>query len=120
MIYLLVMRLKLLLAVLCCLWIPGFAQNTIALPEIINYSKQVYNAGTQNWKITQDKQGIIYVANDEGLLSFDGSFWKKYTLPNGGGIRSLAIGNDGRIYIGGQGEIGYFQPGKQGRLQYTS
>jgi DNA-binding CsgD family transcriptional regulator len=111
---------KSLLTLLCCIYLQGLAQNTIALPEIINYSKHAYNAGTQNWKITQDKLGIIYVANDEGLLSFDGSFWKKYSLPNGGGIRSLAIGNDGRIYIGGQGEIGYFEPGRQGRLLYHS
>ncbi len=98
----------------------GFAQNTIALPEIINYQKQVYNAGTQNWKIAQDKKGIMYAANDEGLLSFDGNFWKKYTLPAGTGVRSLAIGNDGRIYIGSQGEIGYFEPGRNGKLQYHS
>ncbi len=44
----------------------------------------------------------------KGCLSFDGSFWKKYTLPGGTGVRSLAIGNDGRIYIGSQGEIGLF------------
>jgi DNA-binding CsgD family transcriptional regulator len=98
----------------------GFTQNTIALPEIINYPKQIYNAGTQNWKIVQDKKGIVYAANDEGLLSFDGSFWKKYTLPGGTGVRSLAIGNDGRIYIGSQGEIGFFEPGKNGKLQYRS
>ena len=55
----------------------GHSQNTIALPEIINYSKRTYNAGTQNWKIGQDKQGIIYVANNECLLSFDGNYWKK-------------------------------------------
>lgn len=98
----------------------GFTQNTIALPEIINYPKRVYNGGTQNWKIAQDKLGIIYVANDEGLLTFDGSLWKKYTLPNATGIRSLTITADGRIYIGGQGEIGYFEPGKDNRLTYTS
>lgn len=98
----------------------GFAQNTIALPEIINYPKQVYNAGTQNWKIVQDKKGVIYAANDEGLLSFNGSFWKKYTLPGGTGVRSVAVGNDGRIYIGSQGEIGFFAPDKNGKLQYRS
>lgn len=62
----------------------------------------------------------MYAANDEGLLSFDGSFWKKYTLPGGTGVRSLAVGHDGRIYIGSQGEIGYFEPGKNGKLQYRS
>lgn len=111
---------KLLLTIISIGLLNGFTQNTIALPGIINYSKQVYNAGTQNWKIVQDKKGIMYAANDEGLLSFDGSFWKKYTLPGGTGVRSLAIGNDGRIYIGSQGEIGFFEPGKNGTLTYKS
>jgi DNA-binding CsgD family transcriptional regulator len=96
-------------------------QNTIALPEIINYSREVYNAGTQNWKIAQDKRGIMYYANNEGLLTFDGNFWKKYIIPgNSSGIQSLAIDESGRIYVGAQAEIGYFEPGAQGRLQYTS
>jgi DNA-binding CsgD family transcriptional regulator len=111
---------KLLLTICFIGLLKGFTQNTIALPGIINYSKQIYNAGTQNWKIVQDKKGIIYAANDECLLSFDGSFWKKYTLPGGTGVRSLAIGNDGRIYIGSQGEIGFFEPGKNGKLEYKS
>ena len=96
------------------------AQNTVALPGIVSYSKQTYNAGPANWNIVQDKKGIIYVANDEGLLTFDGSFWKKYATPTAGTIRSLALAPDGRIYIGSLGEIGYFEPGKNGILQYTS
>lgn len=111
---------KLLSTIFCLGVLNGFTQNTIALPEIINYPKQVYNAGTQNWKIVQDKKGIIYAANDEGLLSFDGSFWKKYTLSGGTAVRSVAVGNDGRIYIGSQGEIGFFEPDKNGKLQYHS
>ncbi|HQW84213.1 MAG TPA: hypothetical protein PK987_07130, partial [Ferruginibacter sp.] len=47
-------------------------QNTIGLPDIINYSKPLYKAGLQNWDIKQDKNGIVYFANNEGLLSFDG------------------------------------------------
>lgn len=97
-----------------------FCQNTIALPEIVNYSKLDYNAGTQNWAIVQDKKGIIYVANDEGLLSFDGNFWRKYATPASSTVRSLAIASDGKIYAGSQGEIGFFQPGKDGILHYTS
>lgn len=110
---------KILLTAICFLSIAAFCQNTIALPEIVNYSKLIYNAGTQNWAIAQDKKGIIYVANDEGLLSFDGNFWRKYTTPTFGTIRSIAI-TDERIYVGSQGEIGFFQAGKNGVLQYTS
>jgi len=96
------------------------AQNTVALPDIINHSKYAYNAGPANWSIVQDKKGIIYVANDEGLLTFDGSFWKQYTTPGNGTIRSLALSPDGRIYVGSLSEIGYFAANKNGVLQYTS
>jgi ligand-binding sensor domain-containing protein/DNA-binding CsgD family transcriptional regulator len=114
------MRWKLLLLFFCLGFLSANTQNTIALPEIVNYSKQSYNGGTQNWEIGQDKQGIIYVANNEGLLSFDGTYWKLYPLPNRTNVRSLEISPDGKIYVGGQDEIGYFSPDKTGTLAYTS
>ncbi|HSC52063.1 MAG TPA: triple tyrosine motif-containing protein [Phnomibacter sp.] len=95
-------------------------KNTIALPEIINYGSLDYNGGTQNWRIAQDERGIIYVANNKGLLSYDGSRWKKYKLPNETIVRSVAVGEDGNIYVGGQSEIGYFSANKQGVLEYHS
>lgn len=97
-----------------------FAQNTIGLPEIINYSKQVYKAGLQNWDFKQDKNGVIYSANNEGLLSFDGKFWKLYPLPNKTIVRSLEVGIDQKIYVGGQDEIGFFAPNANGKLQFQS
>ena len=98
----------------------GEGQNTIGMPEILNYSKIDYKAGLQNWDFKQDKNGIIYVANNEGLLSFDGSFWKLYPLPNKTIVRSVTIGSDNHIYVGGQDELGYFSPGNNGRLVYHS
>ena len=96
------------------------SQNTIALPDIVNYPKQSYNAGPANWGIIQDKKGIIYVGNDEGLLTFDGSFWKRYPTPGSETIRALAMAPDGKIYIGTSGEIGYFKADENGLLHYTS
>lgn len=97
-----------------------FCQNTIGLPDVVNYPKQVYSAGLQNWDFTQDKNGILYVANNEGLLSYDGKYWNLYSLPNKTIVRSVGIGKDNRIYVGGQDELGYFFPGKNGQLQYFS
>ena len=94
-------------------------QNTLGIPNIINYTKLQYNAGSQNWDIKQDNNGITYFANDDGPLTFDGTFWRIYTLPNKTIVRSLCIDNN-RIYVGGQGEIGYFSPGNNGDLVYTS
>ncbi|UEG48823.1 hypothetical protein LK994_09260 [Ferruginibacter lapsinanis] len=98
----------------------GYGQNTIGLPDVINYSKQTYAGGLQNWDIKQDKNGIIYFANNEGLLSYDGSKWTLYPLPNKTIVRSVEIGSDNKIYVGGQDELGYFSPGANGRLQYHS
>jgi len=109
---------KLLIAL--CFPIAAFCQNTIGLPDIINYTKQTYNAGLQNWDIQQDKNGNIYCANNEGLLTFDGKNWNVYPLPNKTNVRSVAIGSDNKIYVGGQDEIGYFSPDKNGSLKYTA
>ncbi len=35
-------------------------------------------------------------------------------------IRSIAIADDGRIYAGGQGTLGFFLPDQSGKLQYKS
>ena len=98
----------------------SLAQNTIGLPEIINYTKQAYNAGTQNWDIRQGRNGILYFGNNEGLVSFDGTFWNLYPLPNRTILRSIEISKDQKIYTGGQSEFGYFAPDKNGFLVYHS
>lgn len=99
----------------CC-----FSQNTIGLPDIINYSKQFYKAGAQNRQIRQDKKGILYFANSEGVLTFDGINWKTYPLPNKSIVRSLEFGPDNKLYVGGQDEFGYFSPADNGQLTYHS
>ncbi len=97
------------------------AQNSLnGLPFIKNYSPQQYKAGIQNWDIAQDKRGIIYLANNYGLLEFDGHEWETYRTRNGGKMRSVALAEDGRIYVGCQGDFGFFFPDRQGRLAYTS
>ena len=98
----------------------SFCQNTIALPDVINYTKQAYNAGLQNWHIKQDLNGIVYVANNEGLLTFDGKNWNLHSLPNKTIVRSVEIGSDNKIYVGGQDEVGYFSPANNGLLTYHS
>ena len=110
---------KIIVAV-CLLPLSIFAQNTIGIPNVINYPKQNYSGGLQNWDATQDINGIIYFANNEGLLSFDGNYWKQYPLSNNTIVRSVQLGPDNRIYVGGQDEIGFFSPSSNGKLRYHS
>jgi len=98
----------------------GFAQNPIGMPDIVNYDNTAYSAGIHNWDIQQDRNGVMYFANDEGLLTFDGSRWKIYPLPNKTIVRAVKIGFDHKIYAGGQGDFGFFSPNKNGKLFFTS
>jgi len=84
-----------------------------------NYTYKEYDHYPQNWAITQDSRGIIYVGNNAGLLEFDGVSWRVYYVPNFS-VRSLAIDDAGTIYIGGNNEIGFFTPDEKGTLKYTS
>lgn len=103
-----------------CFCSKSFGQNPIGLPEIINYEKSTYGAGTQNWAIQQDRNGILYFANNEGLLTYDGTYWKTYPVSNKTIVRSLGIAADHKIYVGAQGDFGYFSPASNGKLQYHS
>jgi ligand-binding sensor domain-containing protein/DNA-binding CsgD family transcriptional regulator len=99
----------------------SLSQSPIAgLPFIRNFSTLEYRAGIQNWDIVQDSRGIVYIANNFGLLEFDGSRWQIHPVNNGSKMRSAAIHHSGRVYVGCQGEFGYFFPDAAGRLNYTS
>lgn len=98
----------------------GQGQNTIGLPQILNFTNNNhFQGGTQSWEIRQDSSGRMYFANNEGLLVYDGNFWKLYPQPNRSILRSVAIDGN-RIYAGGQDELGYFSPDERGVLRYTS
>jgi ligand-binding sensor domain-containing protein/DNA-binding CsgD family transcriptional regulator len=94
--------------------------KNIGLPDVRNYKRNEYKGGTQNWNIGQDKNGNLYFANNNGLLQFDGSTWRKYPLPNLTSVRCLKIDASGKIFVGGYNEFGYFQPDSKGKLSYTS
>lgn len=89
-------------------------------PLVKSYSREVYHAGLQNWDIEQDSQGRIFLANSSGLLVASGQDWDLVPLPGQTVVRSLALDDSGRLYAGGQNEIGYFSPDQKGQLAYTS
>lgn len=91
----------------------------IGLPFINNYSREIYQAGTQNWGITQDNEGIMYFANNTGVLEFDGNNWELHTLPNESIVRTVAYYNN-KLYAGGFDEFGYFSIDERGKHIYTS
>src|SRR5688572_20739085 len=115
-------RYFLLFLPLIFMWTSGsYAQKVnIGVPPIWNYSRKVYGAATQNWDAAQDKSRQLYFANNDGLLRFNGSSWKTFPVSNNTIVRSVAVSTDDRIYTGAQSDIGYFFPGPDGVLKYTS
>lgn len=93
--------------------------KSIGVPYIQNYPKSVYNSGNQNWSVTQDKNGIMYYGNAEGLLVYDGRYWQQYHMPHRQIVRSVAADGKGNIYAGGFGEFGYWSY-KNSKLVFTS
>ena len=94
----------------------GYAQQ---LPPIVKYPSSIYNAGNQNWMISQDKDQFLCFANNEGLLEFNGSNWTLYPSPNETIIRSVKVVGD-KIYTGCYMEFGYWKRQANGFLKYTS
>ncbi|SEL72541.1 triple tyrosine motif-containing protein [Parapedobacter koreensis] len=97
-----------------------WGQNTLGIPLVFNYSKAVFQGGSRTWDIKQDSRGILYFANNDGLITFNGHYWSTYPLPNTTILRSLEIDENDRIYVGGQGEFGYFEGSPRTTLHYTS
>ena len=89
------------------------------MPPVINHSTKIYGAASQNWGISSDENGVIYVANKEGLLRYDGQRWELFKLPNKTIIRSV-FSYKGKIYTGSYEEFGYWEQNEYGSLKYTS
>lgn len=100
----------------------GYGQIVIptGTPFVKQYRKTQYKAGNQNWSLAVDNNGLIYSGNTEGLLQFDGQYWRLHPLPNHSTVRSVAIGKDGKIYTGGRGEFGYWTSKAFGEITYHS
>jgi DNA-binding CsgD family transcriptional regulator len=81
---------------------------TLGIPEIESYTRSDYRAGTQNWAISQTTNGLIYIANNDGILEFDGSFWNLIPRVTNNVVRAV-LTHESRIYTGSHNEIGYYE-----------
>jgi signal transduction histidine kinase/ligand-binding sensor domain-containing protein/response regulator of citrate/malate metabolism len=90
------------------------------LPFLRNYAPRDYGAHGQNWVVVQDPRGVIYAGNNDGVLEFDGERWRLIRTAQRTIVRALAAAPDGRIYVGGLGEIGMLEADAQGQMHYVS
>ena len=90
------------------------------IPLLDHFTPNDYQGGIQNWAFDQNSEGVLYVANNDGLLEFDGRKWNKYDVPNSTRLRAVKVDSHDRIFVGGQGQIGYFSKTKNDFNFYLS
>lgn len=95
-----------LLAVLLPVILQAQSISKAGFPYMQSYTAEDYGAHIQNWAFAADSMGRMYVANNGGLLIFDGTNWDEISLPNYN-VHEVAADEDGRIYVGGNGTVGY-------------
>ncbi|MBZ9787252.1 Y Y Y domain-containing protein [Psychroflexus sp. CAK57W] len=89
------------------------------LPPVLTFSPKDYQADNQNWSITQGFNNYIYIANNIGLLEYDGEHWNQYPSPNQSILRSVFF-HDQKIYTGSYREFGFWEKQQSGKLKYHS
>ncbi|TVR77939.1 MAG: Y Y Y domain-containing protein [Saprospirales bacterium] len=97
----------------------SFIAFSAVLPPVISFSPEDYLADNQNWSITQSESDHIFIANNKGLLEFNGDSWILYPSPNESIIRSVYYSN-GLVYSGCYRDFGYWKRDEFGQMQYSS
>ncbi|MDW8334736.1 MAG: hypothetical protein RMM53_11015, partial [Bacteroidia bacterium] len=70
------------------------------------------------WQIVQNAQGMLFMANDAGVVVFDGSRWEVVETQTA--ARALALDKDGKIYVGGKSDVGCLDVNAKGEFEYRS
>ncbi len=108
---------KYIFCLLLCLFL--YQISAQELPPIVAYSPSDYGADNQIWDISQSSENIIYAANSQGLLEYNGARWELYPVPNNSIIRSVNVINN-KVFTGCFMDFGYWERDSFGSLYYTS
>ncbi len=104
------------LAISLLLQSPIHAQD---IPLINTFSSEIYKAENQNWAISQNTNKFIYVANNKGLLEYNGENWQLYSTPNETIMRSVKCYNE-LVFTGFYMDFGFWKKDSFGNLEFTS
>ncbi|MBU4268743.1 MAG: PAS domain S-box protein, partial [Acidobacteria bacterium] len=92
----------------------------LGAPNISNYETEQFGAHRQNWTAVQDRRGVMYFGNTNGILEFDGQRWQFIPVLENAVTRALTCGPDGTIYYGSIGDFGYLAVSPSGKVSAVS
>lgn len=113
------MRILLVIAIAIFTWMNVSAQKN---PYFIrNYTPFEYGGTNQTWQIAQDKSGLIYIAGNTEIYTYDGTFWNTIKVKTGGAVRQICYDSTAdRMYVGSVSDFGYLQKDNRGALTFVS
>ena len=111
---------KCAIGIVCVLGIlfPAFSQE--GMPFFRNYTAQEYQAHNRNFDVVCDSSGVVYFANFEGIIYYNGAEWHKILTPGISRITRLHIDRRNRIWAGGHNYIGEIVASPKGAPQLRS
>ena len=100
----------------------ALAQEPIGKPLIHNFERADVVSELQHWDVAQDARGVMFFANNAGVLEYDGHSWRLIPLPSGVDVRSVAIAADGKgpVYVGASGDFGRLEADEIGQWRFVS
>jgi serine phosphatase RsbU (regulator of sigma subunit)/ligand-binding sensor domain-containing protein len=101
----------------------SFSSSYAQLGEyfVNNYLPKNYEAAANNFGVTQNNEGLIFVANDNSVLVFDGIIWQRVYRDNQITNFSIAKTVSGEIIVGaGDGDIALISQDVTGKYYYNS
>lgn len=78
----------------------------LGLPPYRYFSPQEYQAASRNWSLVLDSTGVLYSANEEGVLRYDGISWQLLELPKKQKAYWIEKDDQGNIYVGANSDFG--------------
>lgn len=96
------------------------AEDWVGQPSMSRYTPADTDANPFSFSVLPLKSGEVFVGNGDGVLRYFGKRWQLIKLPGSGAARSLALGRDGRIYVGGYQHFGVLERKPDGRYRFDS
>jgi len=90
-----------------------FDSHAQEVPPIDIFTSEDYGGGNQNWSISQAVNKNIYVANNKGLLEYNGANWQLYPTPNETIMRSVMC-IENKVFTGFFRDFGFWTKNKYG------
>ena len=88
-------------------------------PLLQAFTPRDYRAHQQIWMGAQAPDGVMWFGNSHSVLSYDGTQWRRIEVPTSF-VRTLAIGPDGRLFVGGTDQMGTITAGPDGAPIFAS